>query len=58
MNDVKFHRSSLIEIAVAAGLEISEVYDLDRDENQTVEYKSDNSPITEADRRAHQLIDK
>ena len=58
MNDVKFHRSSLIEIAVAAGLEISEVYALDRDEKQTVEYKSDNSPITEADRRAHRLIDK
>ena len=58
MNEVKFQRSSLIEIAIAAGLEISQVYASIGEEERSVEYKSDNSPITEADRRAHILIDK
>ncbi|MDG0998641.1 MAG: 3'(2'),5'-bisphosphate nucleotidase CysQ [Gammaproteobacteria bacterium] len=58
MNEVKFQRSSLIEIAIAAGLEISQVYASMGEEEQSVEYKSDNSPITNADRRAHVLIDQ
>ena len=58
MNEVKFQRSSLIEIAIEAGFEISQVYASTGQEEQSVEYKSDNSPITEADRRAHLLIDK
>lgn len=42
------------EIAIAAGVEILEVYN--SAEAIAVSTKSDNSPLTDADRRAHQLI--
>lgn len=46
----------LLAIAIAAGKEILEVYN--DPESIEVSIKSDNSPITEADRRAHNLIEQ
>ena len=45
---------ALKEIAVAAGQEILAVYN--QEEAINVSLKGDNSPVTEADRRAHRLI--
>mgnify|MGYP000545156724 CR=1 FL=1 len=44
----------LIEIAVAAGAEILDVYN--SSDQPDVSLKDDSSPLTDADRRAHQLI--
>ena len=46
--------SAVISIAVEAGQEIMEVYKRDF----TVEHKEDDSPLTEADKRAHNVIAK
>ena len=48
------HLEALKEIAVAAGQEILAVYNQEGVINVTL--KDDNSPLTEADRRAHRLI--
>ena len=45
---------ALNEIAVAAGAEILDVYNSSSQPDVTI--KDDNSPLTDADRRAHQLI--
>ncbi|MBM88086.1 MAG: 3'(2'),5'-bisphosphate nucleotidase [Gammaproteobacteria bacterium] len=46
---------ALLRIAAAAGKEIISVYE--STDNIEVEVKADNSPLTEADKRAHQLIE-
>ncbi|WP_308215356.1 hypothetical protein [Sinobaca sp. H24] len=43
---------SLKDIAVAAGIDIMDVYSGDME----VEHKDDDSPLTIADKRAHQII--
>lgn len=43
----------VVEVAVAAGREILEIYD---HSDFSVEVKGDGSPLTQADRRAHKLI--
>ncbi len=57
IDDIKNMRELLettVDIAVAAGAEILDVYENDFD----VESKDDGSPLTTADRRAHELIVK
>lgn len=50
LNDVNLN--ALIEIAKTAGQAILEIYKKDFD----VEYKADNSPLTEADKRSNEII--
>jgi 3'(2'), 5'-bisphosphate nucleotidase len=45
----------IVEIAKEAGRAILEVYGTD---DFSVEYKDDNSPLTEADKRSHEIIEK
>ncbi len=51
-NNMRDLLDAIVEIAVAAGKEILKVYNQDFD----VESKGDGSPLTTADRRAHELI--
>ena len=53
--DFKALTSQVIEIAQAAGIEILKIYD---DDSISVEYKEDNSPLTQADKNAHNTIVK
>lgn len=54
MGDVVIDRMQLVKIAHRAGAAILEVYH--RDGDIAVEHKGDNSPLTEADRRSHDVI--
>lgn len=54
MGDVVIDRIQLVELAHRAGAAILEVYH--RDGDIAVEQKGDNSPLTEADKRSHEVI--
>lgn len=51
---MKRHLNIAIKASIEAGIKIMEVYD----KVYEVEYKSDNSPLTEADKQANQIINK
>jgi len=51
---IEYMTKEIINIVKKAGKEILEVYNKDID----IEYKDDKSPLTEADKRAHSIIEK
>lgn len=53
----KFQLNDLIDVAVKAGDKILEIYN-NSDFSQVVDFKEDNSPLTLADKAAHDIIDR
>ena len=54
MNELKLNMITAVEAAYRAGLEILDVYNSAKD--MEITYKDDDSPLTIADRRSHQII--